>query len=205
MSVITPSFAPDFELCANLHRSVLDYSPKSVHHHIFVPRTDLKLFRQLASPRTHIRCEGDLLPPSFVRLPRSYVTRLTVVKLISLVTIVPLLYFLLGVPGAILGIAIRMPPSAICIFLINRHFRFKPFLSRSGLAWCMAGRVGRSPDFADCSILAFGKRVAASADHGLGAAPAKFGAMMQGSPLASGAIDFRRSKPGGLARGAYLR
>ena len=55
MSVITPSFAPDFELCADLHRSVLEYSPNSVHHHIVVPRSDLKLFGRLAGPRTHIR------------------------------------------------------------------------------------------------------------------------------------------------------
>ena len=36
MSVITPSFAPDFELCSDLHRSVLECSPESVHHHIVV-------------------------------------------------------------------------------------------------------------------------------------------------------------------------
>jgi Family of unknown function (DUF6492) len=69
MAVITPSFAPDFELCADLHRSVLDYAPDSVHHHIVVPRSDLRLFARLAGPRTHIRCETDLLPPSFVPLP----------------------------------------------------------------------------------------------------------------------------------------
>jgi hypothetical protein len=69
MSVITPSFSPDFELCADLHRSVLECSPESVHHHIVVPRSDLKLFGRLAGPRTHIRCESDFLPPSFVRVP----------------------------------------------------------------------------------------------------------------------------------------
>jgi hypothetical protein len=69
MSVITPSFAPDFELCADLHRSVLECSPESVHHHIIVPRSDLKLFARLAGPRTHIRCEADFLPNSFVRVP----------------------------------------------------------------------------------------------------------------------------------------
>jgi Family of unknown function (DUF6492) len=74
MSVITPSFAPDFEPCADLHRSVLECSPESVHHHIFVPRSDLKLFGRLAGPRTHIRCESDLLPPSFVRVPFSKFT-----------------------------------------------------------------------------------------------------------------------------------
>jgi hypothetical protein len=52
-----------------LNRSVLNYSPRSVHHHIIVPRSDLKLFGQLAGDRTHIRCEADFLPRSFVSLP----------------------------------------------------------------------------------------------------------------------------------------
>jgi Family of unknown function (DUF6492) len=74
MSVVTKSFAPDFELCADLHQSVLDYSPASVHHHIVVPELDLKLFGRLAGPRTHIRCETDLLPRWFVPVPFSNVT-----------------------------------------------------------------------------------------------------------------------------------
>jgi hypothetical protein len=69
MAVITKSFAPDFELCADLHRSVLEYTPESVHHHIIVPRQDLKLFDRLAGPRTHIRCDADFLPNSFLALP----------------------------------------------------------------------------------------------------------------------------------------
>jgi hypothetical protein len=69
MGVITKSFAPDFELCVALNRSVLDNSPDAVGHHIIVPRSDLKLFGRLAGPRTHIRCEADLLPRTFVRVP----------------------------------------------------------------------------------------------------------------------------------------
>jgi hypothetical protein len=69
MAVITTSVARDFELCAELHRSVLNYSPDSVHHHIIVPWSDLKLFGRLAGPRTHIRCEADFLPRSFVPVP----------------------------------------------------------------------------------------------------------------------------------------
>jgi len=71
MAVMTKSFAPDFGLCAALNRSVLDNSPDSVHHHIIVPRSDLKLFGRLAGPRTRIRCEADLLPRTFVRVPFS--------------------------------------------------------------------------------------------------------------------------------------
>src|SRR6516162_4000964 len=71
MAVITKSFAPDFELCAALNRSMLENSPETIHHHIIVPRPDLKLFARLAGPRTHIRSEADFLPRTFVRVPFS--------------------------------------------------------------------------------------------------------------------------------------
>src|SRR5262245_64084467 len=74
MVVITPSFAPDFETCVALNRSVLDYAPDTVQHQIIVPRSDLKLFGRLAGPRTHIRCEADFLPRTFVRVPFSKFT-----------------------------------------------------------------------------------------------------------------------------------
>jgi hypothetical protein len=74
MAVITKSFAPDFELCADLRQSVLDCLPDSVHHYIIVPRRDINLFRRLAGPRTHIRCEADFLPNSFVGVPCSRFT-----------------------------------------------------------------------------------------------------------------------------------
>jgi Family of unknown function (DUF6492) len=69
MAVITKSYAPDFELCVDLHRSVLDCTPDSVHHHIIVPRQDLKLFGRLAGSRTHVHCDRDFLPSSFLALP----------------------------------------------------------------------------------------------------------------------------------------
>jgi Family of unknown function (DUF6492) len=74
MAVITKSFAPDFELCVALNRSVLDNCPDTVWHHIIVPRSDLRLFGRLAGPRTHIRCEADLLPRTFVRVPFNNIT-----------------------------------------------------------------------------------------------------------------------------------
>ena len=74
ITVITKSFAPDFELCAALNRSVLENSPDRIQHHIVVPRSDLKLFGRLAGPRTHIRCEADLLPRTFVPVPFSNIT-----------------------------------------------------------------------------------------------------------------------------------
>jgi hypothetical protein len=74
MAVITPTFAPDFDLCVDLNRSVLAQSPESVHHHLIVPRADIELFGKLAGRRTHIHCEADFLPRSFVRVPRSRFT-----------------------------------------------------------------------------------------------------------------------------------
>jgi len=69
LAVTTISFAPDFELCVALNRSVLANSPATVQHHIIVPRSDLKLFGRLAGSRTHIRCEDDFLPRTFVPVP----------------------------------------------------------------------------------------------------------------------------------------
>ena len=74
IAVITKSFAPDFELCVALNRSVLDNSQDTVQHHIIVPRSDLKLFGRLAGKRTHIRCEADFLPRTFVRVPFTNIT-----------------------------------------------------------------------------------------------------------------------------------
>jgi hypothetical protein len=53
---------------------VLEHSTGTVEHHIIVPRPDLALFDRLAGPRTHIRCETDFLPRSFVRVPFKNVT-----------------------------------------------------------------------------------------------------------------------------------
>ena len=74
IAVITKSFAPDFELCVALNRSVLDNAPDTVQHHVIVPRPDLKLFGRLTSARTHIRCDADFLPSAFVRVPFSNIT-----------------------------------------------------------------------------------------------------------------------------------
>jgi hypothetical protein len=74
LAVITKSYAPDFELCAALNRSVLHNSPDAVEHRIVVPRADVELFSRLEGSRTHICCEADLLPRLFLRLPFVNVT-----------------------------------------------------------------------------------------------------------------------------------
>ncbi len=69
LAIITPSYAPDFELCADLHRSVLRHSPEPVRHHIIVPRRDLALFGRLAGPRLVLHDEAEFLPRSIRSLP----------------------------------------------------------------------------------------------------------------------------------------
>ncbi|MGA3489435.1 DUF6492 family protein [Micromonosporaceae bacterium DT55] len=74
LAVVTPSYAPDFDLCADLNRSVLAHSGDDVHHHIVVAARDLALFARLAGPRTHIRRASDHLPRGFVPVPRTNLT-----------------------------------------------------------------------------------------------------------------------------------
>jgi hypothetical protein len=69
MVVLTPSFAGDFELCADLNRSVLRYAPSDVRHHIFVSPADMPLFARLAGERTTILRKDSVLPGSFRWLP----------------------------------------------------------------------------------------------------------------------------------------
>lgn len=69
LAIITPSYAPDFELCADLHRSVLAYGAATVQQHIIVPRRDLPRFRALAGPRTHLHDVAEFLPRGFLPIP----------------------------------------------------------------------------------------------------------------------------------------
>lgn len=70
MEIVTPSYRPDFELCRDLNRSVLANTPDDVRHRIFVSRRDLDLFAEFANDRTEIVCTADVLPRSFIELPR---------------------------------------------------------------------------------------------------------------------------------------
>ena len=69
MAVITPSYAPDFELCATLNRSVLEFLPRSVKHYIFVDRPDLRVFRALGGERTIVLSKQEILPRGVLQLP----------------------------------------------------------------------------------------------------------------------------------------
>ncbi|GIJ27062.1 hypothetical protein Vqi01_22240 [Micromonospora qiuiae] len=67
LAIITPSYAPDFELCADLHRSIQAHCVGPVQQHIIVPRRDRARFGQLAGALVHDVTE--FLPRSMRKLP----------------------------------------------------------------------------------------------------------------------------------------
>ena len=66
LAILTPSYAPDFDSFAELHRSVLENTDPSVPHYAVVPDEDLPLFSSLASSRLVLVGYRGLLPRSFV-------------------------------------------------------------------------------------------------------------------------------------------
>lgn len=69
VSILTPSYARDFDLCADLNRSILAFSPDDVAHHVIVPRRDLGLLARLQGSRAQIHCAADFLPRLFLTVP----------------------------------------------------------------------------------------------------------------------------------------
>ncbi|MGP0221235.1 DUF6492 family protein [Paenarthrobacter sp. NCHU4564] len=69
LSVVTPSYLPDLELCVDLNRSVLELTAPGVVHHIIVPAQDLPAFRKLQGPRTEVHDAREFLPRSFIKTP----------------------------------------------------------------------------------------------------------------------------------------
>lgn len=71
LAVITPSFRGDAELFADLHRSVLEFTPPDTVHHVFVPPGDRTLFSRYAGPRCRVRTKNELLSRRYLRIGRS--------------------------------------------------------------------------------------------------------------------------------------
>lgn len=71
LAVVTPSFGPDAELFADLHRSVLRHTAPDVVHHAIVPDADREIFATFSGPRCRVWTESELLPGRYVKLPRS--------------------------------------------------------------------------------------------------------------------------------------
>lgn len=69
LGLITPSYAPDFERCKLLCRSVEHFISPSVNHYVIVDQRDLQLFRQLEKPNTKILTVESILPWWIKRVP----------------------------------------------------------------------------------------------------------------------------------------
>jgi O-antigen/teichoic acid export membrane protein len=65
-----------------------------------------------------------------------YVTVLSIAKLFSLFSIVPLLYWFFGVPGAVFGVAVYMLPATVCIFIFNQRFGLNRVRTELALLTC---------------------------------------------------------------------
>jgi hypothetical protein len=70
LAVITPSFRGDAEIFADLHRSVLEFTPDDTVHHVFVPQRDKHLFAAYEGPRCRIRTSSEVVPKRYLRIGR---------------------------------------------------------------------------------------------------------------------------------------
>jgi hypothetical protein len=70
LAVLTPCYHGDADLFADLHESVLAHTASSVVHHVIVPPSDARLFRQYEGPRCRLWTHRDLLPRYCVSVPR---------------------------------------------------------------------------------------------------------------------------------------
>lgn len=69
IAVLTPSYAPDFELCCDLNESVLAHTASDVTHHLVVPNRDKVLFAELRGPRTEVWSVQDFMSRRTIALP----------------------------------------------------------------------------------------------------------------------------------------
>jgi len=67
LSMITPSYRPDLELCGELVQSVKKHGPALLEHTLIVPTIDMEAFADLGDARA----ASDYLPRSFVPAPRN--------------------------------------------------------------------------------------------------------------------------------------
>ncbi|MBO1769109.1 DUF6492 family protein [Agrococcus sp. TF02-05] len=69
LEIVTPSYAPDFELCRDLIASVSRFAPAGTTHRVIVPGRDRALFEQLQGGPVVVEDARDLLPSGMLRLP----------------------------------------------------------------------------------------------------------------------------------------
>jgi hypothetical protein len=68
-SIITCSFRGDFETCRLLCESIDRFVPDTIHHRLFVPAHDMRLFGDLASVRRTVAAQESILPRWFFKIP----------------------------------------------------------------------------------------------------------------------------------------
>ncbi len=68
-TIITCSFRGDLDVGRLLCRSIDLYASPEFEHHLYVPRRDLPLFANLASPRRRLLTQESLLPSWLVKAP----------------------------------------------------------------------------------------------------------------------------------------
>jgi hypothetical protein len=66
LAVVTATYAQDYELCVDLHQSILQHAPSGTIHYLITPRADQKLFSGLSGPRCVVLNEADLFPRHIV-------------------------------------------------------------------------------------------------------------------------------------------
>jgi hypothetical protein len=71
LAVVTPTYGPDRELFADLHRSVLAYTSEDTVHHVIVSSADRRLFSSYEGPRCRLWTYAEILPRRVVRVPRA--------------------------------------------------------------------------------------------------------------------------------------
>jgi hypothetical protein len=71
ISIITPSYAPDFERCKLLCKSIDKYVSNFKKHIIIVDRSDYQLFSSLKNATTEIIIKEDILPAWIYKMPFS--------------------------------------------------------------------------------------------------------------------------------------
>jgi Family of unknown function (DUF6492) len=68
LAVITPTYRGDAAIFADLHRSVLEFTPEDTVHHIVVPPSDRALFARYQGPRCRVWTSSELLPKRYLPL-----------------------------------------------------------------------------------------------------------------------------------------
>ncbi|WP_457767687.1 DUF6492 family protein [Cyanobium sp. ULC084] len=70
LTVVTPSYAPDLELFADLRTSIETYASEQVTHLVVTPSRDVKMFRtRFAGPLCEVVAVEDILPKSIRSVP----------------------------------------------------------------------------------------------------------------------------------------